>query len=211
MGITNKLCNATPFDVEIPYTAAINIFVPADGQADLSMSQMEDYSPGRPGSAEPRSFIASFGVFLLDTDRSYDSQVYETLQLQIGGLRQKIAEWTNNLRDSRLATGTAIDAETMKEMKRTTGFLKLEEKLVVLQKRAALYAKALESAAVSKPKGSFDPEKTCFSTEPPKQFATKTALAIFLAENPELFQKHKDILATMVGKKAKNESEQHSS
>ena len=35
-----------------------------------------------------------------------------------------------------------------------------------------------------------DPERSCFVTNPPRQFPSKTALAMFLAENPEIKAKH---------------------
>ena len=39
-----------------------------------------------------------------------------------------------------------------------------------------------------------DPERTCFVINPPRQFPSKTSLAMFLAENPEIAAKHEALV-----------------
>ena len=39
-----------------------------------------------------------------------------------------------------------------------------------------------------------DPERTCFVINPPRQFPSKTSLAMFLAENPEIAKKHEALV-----------------
>lgn len=57
MALITKLVNPTPFDVEIPYEKGISIHIPADGEVDLTMGQLDDFRPGKPGSEETRKIL----------------------------------------------------------------------------------------------------------------------------------------------------------
>lgn len=207
MAISSKLCNATPFEVEIPYTAGIRISLKPDGQTELSLAQMEDYAPNRPGSAENLRSLVSYGCFMLDNDRSYDAQVLDTLNGTISMMNQQLTEFVNELKKQQLANGTKLDDETLQAMKESAGYGRFEERLNILRNRVKMYNKVLGGENAEKAKRTFDPERTCFASNPPREFPSKLSLAIYLAENPEIAKKNGEMLKTMnpATKKVTNE------
>ncbi len=55
MAVVARLVNPTPFDVKIPYERGVYINIPADGDVELSMGQLDDFRSGKPGSDRPLS------------------------------------------------------------------------------------------------------------------------------------------------------------
>lgn len=197
MAISNTLCNATPFDVEIPYTAGIRISLKPDGQTKLSLAQMEDYAPDRPGSAENLRSLLSYGCFMLDSDRSYDAQVLETLNGTISMMNQQLTEFVNELKKQQLSNGTKLDDETLQAMKESAGYSRFEERLNILRNRVKMYKKVLGGEGGERTKRTFDPERTCFASNPPREFPSKLSLQIYLAENPEIAKENARMLKEM--------------
>ena len=212
MSISNRLCNATPFDVEIPCTAGIRISIKPDQSTELSLVQMEDYAPGRPGSAENLRSLLSYGCFMLDSDRSYDAQVLETLTGTISMMNQQLTEFVNELKKQQLSNGTKLDDETLQAMKESAGYGRFEERLNILRNRVKMYKKVLGGESVENTNRSFDPERTCFASNPPREFPSKLSLAIYLAENPEIAKKNGEMIKGMnnAKKAATNEQPQSS-
>lgn len=210
MSLSNKLCNATPFDVEIPYTAGIRITVKADGSTDLSLAQMEDYAPGRPGSSENIASLLSYGCFLLDGDKSYDSQVLATLTGMISVMNQQLSEFVAELhRNQQQANGKRLDDESVQTMKESSGYGRFEERLNILRKRVKMYTKVLGGESPDRTKKTFDPERTCFASNPPREFPSKLSLQIYLAENPDVAEKNAEMVKAMkVTRKVTNEQPQ---
>ena len=80
MAFASKLCNPTPWRVDLTWDRGVIIVVEPFGSTELTMQQTDDFRPGKPGSAEVRQTLDYYGVFLLDTDRTYDQQAFEALQ-----------------------------------------------------------------------------------------------------------------------------------
>ena len=194
MSISNKLCNPTPFDREIDYDRGIVIKVLAEGSTQLTVGQMADFQEGRPGSEEARLKLTTQGLFLLDSDREYDVQALEALKLCIRYLEGRYNEAVARLQDMHIAANLPSNPEdpAFQAKLRTMGLLRLQTEMNKLKGRQALFEKAVgpqpDKFASTGPK--YDPERTCFVTDPPREFPSKVALAIFLEENPEVKARH---------------------
>lgn len=193
MSLTNKLINPTPFKVVLPYEKGIELKIPADGELDLTIEQMDDYRPGKPGSEEVRKMLNYHGLFLMDGDRSYDAQALKALQTSLDEKKRVIKDFTERLQTSRNSQGRAIDKETLEEVTNSAGYGAggLGDHLPALQKRISMLKKVVQSdPAGGKIKETLDPSRTCFVTKPPRMFPSKVALAIFLEENPDVKKEH---------------------
>ncbi len=195
MSLITKLVNPTPFDVEIPYEKGISIMIPADGEVDLSMQQLYDFLPGKPGSEETRKLLNFEGVFLSDSDLSYDFQALQTLKSCVRERMDRINTFVDRTKNSRLAGGAAVDEASMKEVKESSGYARMEENANKLVARIKILEKIVNA---DENKGTvrqnLDPERTCFAMNPPRQFPSKTALAMYLSENPETAAKHEALI-----------------
>jgi hypothetical protein len=202
MSISNKLCNPTKFNREVDYDRGVSIHVPAEGSVQLTVQQMADFQEGRPGSEEARLKLTTQGLFLVDNDREYDVQALEAINLCVKYLEGRYNEAVARLQDMHIAANLPSNPEddAFKNKLRTMGLLRLKTETEALRKRADMYLEAVgpqpDRFTPSMPK--FDPERTCFITDPPKEFASKTALRIFLEENPEIKAKHEKFSARKV-------------
>jgi hypothetical protein len=199
MAVVANLINPTPFDVRIPYQQGIEIRVPADGEVNLSMQQLDDFRPGKPGSEETKKILDFEGVFLQDSDLSYDFQALEALKAYVHQRKDRIKTFTERTKGSRTQQGVNVDDAVISEILREAGYDRMQEGV----DRVVARIKILEGIVNSdENKGSvqhtLDPERSCFVTVPPRQFPSKTALAMFLAENPEIKAKHDALTAPAV-------------
>ena len=195
MALITKLVNPTPFIVEIPYEKGISIIIPADGEVDLSMQQLDDFRPGKPGSEETRKLLNFEGVFLSDSDLSYDFQALQTLKACVKERQERVKTFIDRNKTARLQQGAAIDDKTMEEIKVSAGYARMEanaNKLIARIKVLEGVVNADENKGAVRQ--NLDPERTCFVTNPPRQFPSKTALAMFLGENPEIAEKHEALV-----------------
>jgi hypothetical protein len=84
------------------------------------------------------------------------------------------------------------EAPAFQEKLRRMGLLNLLKQIDELKVREGLYVEEVgdigDDLLPTGPK--LDPERTCFATDPPREFPSKTALKIFLAENPEIAKVH---------------------
>ena len=94
MPVVANLINPTPFDVKINHEKGVYINVPADGETTLSMQQLDDYRPGKPGSEVTKKILDFEGVFLQDTDLSYDFQALTALRAAVRERKDRIKQFT---------------------------------------------------------------------------------------------------------------------
>lgn len=195
MALITKLINPTPFNVEIPYEKGISINIPADGEVDLTMGQLDDFRPGKPGSEETRKLLNFEGVFLSDSDLSYDLQALQTLEACVRTRQERINTFIDRTKNSRLAGGASVDDTSMDEILESSGYARMQTNVNKLKDRIKTLQKVVSA---DERKGAvrqnLDPERTCFVINPPRQFPSKTALAMFLAENPKIAAKHEAFL-----------------
>lgn len=201
MAYVNRLVNPTPWKVKIPYDRGTFIVVESDGEYEFVGEQAHDFQPGQPGSEEVRNLLDSSGLFLLNPDLSYDLQALKALQACIKSKKSFRDEFIQRLRDGRIATGRSIDDGTLQEAIESAGYGHksmsrtgqpgLQGQIEALEARVKFLQKSVEGDPTrGYVKERLDPEKTCFVTNPPRQFPSKTALQMFLAENPEVKADH---------------------
>jgi len=204
MSLTNKLINPTPFDVKLPYEKGIELKIPADGELELTVGQMDDYRPGKPGSEEVRKMLSYHGIFLNDGDRSYDSQALEALEKSVNEKGRVIKDFLDRLQTNRTTNNRAVDKETLDQIAESAGYGErgLAGNVKALEKRVAMLRKVVQADnAKGRVKEALDPDRTCYVTQPPRQFPSKIALAIFLEENPDIKKKHDIFFKEMKGAK----------
>jgi len=211
MAYINRLVNPTPWKVKIPYDRGTFLIIEADGEYELQNADMQkDFEPAQAGSEEVKKMLDNSGIFLLNPDLSYDLQALRALQASFKSKKSYLDEFVQRLRDGRIATGRSIDDGTLEEAIESAGYgTKVNERTGVpgirgqlesLQKRIKFLERAVEGDPTrGRMKERLDPEKTCFVTNPPRQFSSKTALLMFLEENPVIKEQHEKYL------KAQNE------
>jgi hypothetical protein len=189
--LTDTLINPTPFDVKIDYTAGVTIRIPGDGRYKLDMEQLDDYRTGKPGSEQTTKDLQYHGLFILDGDRSYDSQAIEALKASYKAKNYQLDEFTKTLRKNRVSMGAAVDDTSMEEALNLAGYGRIIGELEMLKNRIDVLQEVVDAdgsggAITSR----LDPKRTCFITKPPKEFPSETALKIFLSENPDIKKQH---------------------
>lgn len=200
MGLSGRLCNATPWEQVIPWHKT-KIIVPGDGHVELLAAQLDDFRPGKPGSEEVRNMLTSFGCFLFDTDRSYDVQIFECLQNTVKARKQQYSDFVANLRNDRIRAGqNNVSEEDLEGAIEMQGYKVFRDQIEVLERRIQKLRSVLAPTGElggrrQAPK--YDPERTCFGVSPPREFATKLALELFLDENPEARNKHEQFISQM--------------
>lgn len=191
MAVVAKMVNPTPFDVKIPYSRGIYIKVPSDGEAELSMEQLDDFRGGKPGSEETRKILQFEGVFLQDTDLSYDYQALNALRLAVKEREDRIKTFIDRTRNSRIAGGATVDEATMEDLIVNAGYGRMQDDVDKLKARIAHLRKVVnEDENRGAVRQTLDPKRTCFVINPPRQFPSETALAMFLDEHPDIKAQH---------------------
>ncbi len=194
MAVVAKLVNPTPFDVKIEYQSGQILRIPADGEISIEMNVLDDFRPGKPGSEETRKILEMEGIFLQDSDLSYDFQALTVLKACVAERTKRIKEFTDRTRNARIAGGATVDEETMQDLLEGSGYKDMERGVEKLKARVRILQEIVNA---DKSRGSvrenLDPERTCFVTVPPRQFPSKTALAMFLEENPDIAVQHRKL------------------
>jgi hypothetical protein len=195
MAVVARLVNPTPFDVKIPYERGVYINIPSDGDCELSMGQLDDFRPGKPGSEAARKLLDFEGVFLQDTDLSYDLQALRALEVAVRERKDRIKTFTDRTRNSRIAGGATVDDATMEDLIQNSGYGRMINDVAKLESRIKTL-QVVVSADTSKGsvRQNLDPERTCFVINPPRQFPSKTALAMFLTEHPDIAAQHEALV-----------------
>jgi hypothetical protein len=195
------LVNATGFPIKLHYDRGVYIRLEPDGVKELTMEQMDDFRPGKPGSEEVRLQLNYHGLFLMDGDRSYDEQALEAVSASLKEKQQRFEGFVGRMRDSRIAAGSPVDEATMAELVERSGYSALEREIEGLKGREKfLRAAVTEAGPQRRQRTSLDPKKTCYVTEPPREFPSETALAMFLSEQTEEFRaRHEELASAMRG------------
>lgn len=196
MGITSRLCNPTPFPVKFQWEPGRPIIIDPDGFAELTHEQLLDFRPGQPGSEEVRKQTDFLGIFLFDSDRSYDVQALEACRLASKVKNEEYKLRMQNLRNMRTAAGMRPDEDTMTELERQSGLYRLREESAALKARVEIFGEAVANEE-TRSKEAIDFTRTCLATNPPREFASPTALKVFLSENPDVAERHFALVTAM--------------
>jgi hypothetical protein len=195
MALVAKMINPTPFDVKIPYEKGRFIRIPADGDTELSMAELDDFRPGKPGSEAPKKLLDFEGVFLQDTDLSYDFQALQALNIAVRERETRIKDFKERTKNSRIQGGVAVDDTTMDEVVESSGYGTMQNVVDKLKARIVVLRTVVnEDEHKGAVRQNLDPERTCFVINPPRQFPSKTALTLFLLENPDIAVKHEQFV-----------------
>ncbi len=195
-----KMVNPTPFDVKIPYERGIYINVPADGETGLSMQQFDDFRPGKPGSEAAKKILDFEGVFVADSDLSYDFQALKALKIAVRERKERIKTFVDRTRGSRIAGGSTVDDATMEDLVNSAGYGRMQQDVDKLEARINTLTKVVNSdESKGAVRQTLDPKRTCFVVNPPRQFPSETALAMFLADNPKVKAEHESFLGKAAG------------
>ena len=196
MAYAAKLMNPTPWDVKINYEKGIVITVPAFGQVDLTMGQFEDYRPNTPGAEAVYEILDTEGVFLFDTDRPYENQALDTLKRTLKKRMDLVNAKVKHYTDQAARQNLKFDDEGLKNIWRQLGVDTLREKCEAIERFIAKY-EAVVKKETSQRRNVLDPERTVFSTNPPREFPSKIAREFFLSENPTIAEKEAELRAGM--------------
>ena len=161
---------------------------------------MDDFRPGKPGSEEVREQMEPYGLFLLDGNRGYDEQALNALQACLKKKEGQYRDFTERLRDSRITAGSPITPEAMEEAERRGGYDKFQRDIEITRERIQIINKVLtEEGVIGKVKEPLDPKRTCFATQPPREFPSVVALQLFLSnQKPGFVEQHEELQAAML-------------
>lgn len=192
--LTSKIVNPTPFKVEFNWDKGIVLEIPPDGELDLTMQQMDDFRPGKPGTEEVKHQMDYYGIFLLDGDRSWEEQAIKALESSFKVKKAQVDQFVTNMRNSRISAGAPVNEDAMEELIVMSGQGKVRDECETLQKRINHLRKILDKTGTKgKVKETLDPKRTCFILNPPKQFMSETQLELFLMDQtPEFRKKHEE-------------------
>lgn len=191
MAFSARLCNPTPWKVELNYDRGVVIVVPEFGSAELTMQQMDDFRPGKAGSAEVRQMLDYHGLFLLDTDRSYDVQALEVLKRTYVAKKAQYDAAVQRLTDRRAAAGIRPDEDALEEVLKQMGYGEagLRGQIKEIKEGIAKFEAVVKAQdPTSGPK--YDPARTVMVLNPPREFPSVAAMEFFLDRNPEIKAKH---------------------
>lgn len=199
MAYSSKLCNPTPFPVKLPWHRGINIKVDAFDSKELTMEQMDDVRPGKPGSADVKSVLDYHGLFLMDSDRPYDNQALEALQRAYQSKKAQYDAAVRNITDRRAATGVAPNEEALEETLRQMGYVRLRDQIDTLKDAIAKFREVVGDRPEQSLRQQLDPARTVFVLDPPREFPSVAAMEFFLDKNPEVKAKHQAFNAQAAG------------
>lgn len=193
MSMQNKLMNPTPWEVKLNYEKGVVIKVPAFGDHELTMQQMDDYRDGKPGSENVQEVLNYHGLFLLNGDRPYNNQALAALKACLRQKKERFRGIEKSLQDQ--ATNLPGGGAPIEEKIVTFGYAGLRDQIEVLEKQI----KFLSQSVTEEPglqAQAFDPERTIYLMTPPKEFPSKEAMEFFLdlPENAELKMKHQEFI-----------------
>lgn len=205
MAYAAKLMNPTPWDVKINYEKGVVIVVPAFGAVDLSMQQFDDYRPNTAGAEAVYEVLDTVGVFLFDTDRSYENQALETLQKTLKKKQSMLSAKVQSYQDIAARQNITLAPEKMENINRQLGVDVLQGQVDALQRFIAQYERVVKKDTARR-RSTFDPERTVFAVNPPREFPSVVAREFFLAENPAVAEKEAELRAGMDRAEKENES-----
>ncbi len=190
MAHTAKLCNPTPFDVEINWERGINIHIQAFGDTELTMAQMDDFRPGKPGSADVAQTLNYYGLFLLDADRPYDNQALTALSKSVAAKKAQYDAAVRNITDRRAQAGIAPDPAALAETIDQMGYKELGRKVDVLKDAVKEFRAVVGDNPEVSLRAQLDPARTVFVLDPPREFPSVAAMDFYLKQHDEIKAKH---------------------
>ena len=190
MAFTARLCNPSPFSVKLPWDRGVNIYIEAFGSTELSMAQLDDFRPGKPGSADVAQVLNYFGLFLLDADRPYDNQALEALRKAHAAKKSQHDAAVRNIIDRRAAAGVTPNDDALNETLEQMGYNELNRKIGILKDAVKEFEKAVGSSPEQSLRRQLDPKRTVFVLDPPREFPSVAAMEFFLRENPAIKANH---------------------
>ena len=191
MAYASKLVNPTPYPVDIPYERGIHLKLDPDSELILDQAQMEDFRPGKPGYEATRKLLEFEGVFLWDTDLSYEVQALTACRAAVRERADRVNNFIERTRNARIAGGATVDKATMDDLIVASGYNKMEKYIEVVKKRIKILEEIVNAdSSRGRIHDTLDPKRTCFVITPPKQFPSETALKLFLEENPDIKRQH---------------------
>lgn len=190
MAITAKLVNPTPWEQKLNFKGGINIRIPAFGETDLTMEQMDDYRPDKPGSEDVYRVLNVKGLFLKDSDLSYDHQALDALKKMREALSDQYRNVERRAVDNRSAQGISVDPEAIEAHMNQLGYDVIRENIKILAEQIKTFEKAVEGQNRHKREG-LDPKRTIFALNPPREFPSIAAMEFFLEQNPEVAKQHR--------------------
>lgn len=197
MAFSNKLHNPTPFLVKFNYHRGIDIKIDPFSSVDLPMTFVEDFVKGQPGSEEVYNELSFYGVFLEDPNRSYEAQAADALRGAIKGRETIVREVTDNIRKSMAAMGASFDQAVVDEQLSLSGVMKLKDEAAELKDLVSVYDNVVQTQKPTSSIKAYDLTRTVLVLDPPKEFPTKEAMEFFLNRNPEIKQKHLEMVGAM--------------
>jgi hypothetical protein len=197
MAYAAKLVNPTPFDVEINYDRGVDIQIPKFGSTDLTLQQMDDFRPDKPGSETVMEITGFHGLFLMDTDRPYENQALEALRDSHKRKTSRYNEITQSHRDRAARQALNIDEKTFKQVEEQMGLNILKDEIDALAKLIAKYEKVVSGDEHTKTRHQFDPARTVFALNPPQEFDSVIAREFFLDEHPDIARREAEIREKM--------------
>ena len=192
-----KLVNPTPFDVEINYDRGVDLQIPGFGSIDLTLQQMDDFRPDKPGSETVEEITGFHGLFLMDTDRPYENQALEALRLSH---RRKVSlcnEITQGHRDRAARQSLNIPEETFNQVEEQMGITRMRAEIEALSKLIIKYEKVVTGDDTTRKRHQLDPARNVFAMNPPKEFDSVISREFFLDDNPELAEREAEIREKM--------------
>lgn len=199
MGLSAKLCNSTSEEAIIPWGRG-KIRVPGDGMIEVTPEQLKDFRPGQPGSEEVKKLLDYYGCFLMDTDRGYDIQVLEAVDRCLKARESQFKEFLASQRRDLIQAGKSnVTDEDLEGKIEMAGYDRIRDFIESLRARKKVLDQALRDSGEigTRTAPQYDPERTCFGCTPPREFPTKLALDLFLAEHPAEKASHDQFIANM--------------
>ena len=190
MAFTARLCNPTPFAIKLPWDRGVNIYIEAFGSTELTMAQIDDFRPGKPGSADVAQVLNYFGLFLLDADRPYDNQALEALRKAYASKKSQHDAAVRNIIDRRAAAGVTPNDDALNETLEQMGYNELNRKITILKDAVKEFEKVVGKNPEQSLRRQLDPKRTVFVLDPPREFPSVAAMEFYLNQNPEVKANH---------------------
>ena len=200
MGFANRLCNPTPWDAQWDYSRGIVLYIPAFSTIELKDIQMvDDFRPDKAGAENVQMNMATLGIFLLDPNKTYDSQALALCKSMQASLTERFKASTQNIRNQLALKNQTIDGEPYEELLRQHGLDIVRDKITALKGLEKQYQAAVDLEIHEAQGEKFDPERTVFVTDPPREFPSKAAMLAFLASkgNESVRKEHSEWIARL--------------
>jgi hypothetical protein len=113
------------------------------------------------------------------------------LQSAVRERKDRVKQFIDRTKGARVSQGVAVNDETMEELIVSSGHGHMRDDIVKLEARVKILQGIVSAdEARGSVRQTLDPLRTCFVINPPRQFPSKTALAMFLAEHPDIKDRH---------------------